>query len=476
MIVKTDKAKEIRKYYIKLENIFNEIVNEERLEYELEQKALLNKVKELEDTVVEKDIKHTNDLSLVKHNIILNKFMYKKCIYIFKVGKYLKIGSSGDLKERLPDLRKTFDPNGVYLEAFECDFYREVEQIILQKVDKYRHREPINGHKSKEVILETKMFNYDQLVTLIKESIRNFKPKNTFQDIEIKSLLERNYNEMISFKNDTLNLLSIFKNEIVNLKNIIINKEDKIEDKIENKIEDNIENDDNLNIENIENVENKIENVEEPIIIGKGRFIQQINPDNLDIIVKVHPSMIHLLRSNLDYEKKSIQNACKDNTIYKGFRWLFVENGRNPNIVYNIKYTVISKQSSDTCIIQLNIDKSKIIDTFEGVNAFKRKYNMGNNRLYKIIKDKALFSNSYFVYFKDCPKILLDEYKINNTINIKTTSRAKSVKRINDITKEETIFRCITDIVTQCGISNLTLTNAIKNKLIVKGYKYQYLI
>jgi phage anti-repressor protein len=49
MLVKTDKAKEIRKYYIKLENIFNKIVNEERLDYEL-------KTKELENAIIEKDL------------------------------------------------------------------------------------------------------------------------------------------------------------------------------------------------------------------------------------------------------------------------------------------------------------------------------------------------------------------------------------------------------------------------------------
>lgn len=48
MMVKTDKGKEIRKYYIKLENMFNEVINEERLEYE-------SKTKQLENTIVEKE-------------------------------------------------------------------------------------------------------------------------------------------------------------------------------------------------------------------------------------------------------------------------------------------------------------------------------------------------------------------------------------------------------------------------------------
>ena len=49
MLIKTEKGKEIRKYYVKLENIFNKIVNEERLEYE-------RKLKE-KDQIIEQNVR-----------------------------------------------------------------------------------------------------------------------------------------------------------------------------------------------------------------------------------------------------------------------------------------------------------------------------------------------------------------------------------------------------------------------------------
>lgn len=53
MLVKTDKGKEIRKYYVKLENIFNKIANEERLEYEKKLIELSDKVHHKEQLLIE---------------------------------------------------------------------------------------------------------------------------------------------------------------------------------------------------------------------------------------------------------------------------------------------------------------------------------------------------------------------------------------------------------------------------------------
>ena len=138
MIVKTDKAKEIRKYYIKLENIFNEIINEERQEYEIKQKLLENEIK-------------------IKNELIENtqkqfKLTIKKW-YDQEPGDvvYAYINNSQDLQEqnlitigKTKNIKKreggymTHNQNGnmVYMKrCYNCDL---TEKVLHHILDKYR--------------------------------------------------------------------------------------------------------------------------------------------------------------------------------------------------------------------------------------------------------------------------------------------------------------------------------------------------
>lgn len=65
----------------------------------------------------------------------------------------------------------------IFLEVFECEHFREVEENILKdpvivknlckKIIK------VNGHKSKEVVQLSDSFNYDQLLAIVKKHVNN---------------------------------------------------------------------------------------------------------------------------------------------------------------------------------------------------------------------------------------------------------------------------------------------------------------
>ena len=104
MIVKSEKSKEIRKYYIKLENIYNKLINEERIEYA---KKIEDSKKELEKQ--QKKIEEKNQL-LIKQELsnikekeqILLKSYDKKCIvYLILIKENLfKFGFTNNITQR----------------------------------------------------------------------------------------------------------------------------------------------------------------------------------------------------------------------------------------------------------------------------------------------------------------------------------------------------------------------------------------
>ena len=441
LLVKSEKGKMIRRYYVKLENIYNKIIKDE---IETKNKLLVEK----EQQLINNSIEYTKDLKLSKHTTLLEKFNNKPCIYLTEVSDNLiKCGSSQDIIIRKDDLKRVYG-KCIFLDMFECtkNNFREIEQRILCKVKDYLYKEAINGHISKEVIkLNEKTFNYKQLVTIITNEIKNY------------SDLGQEYNE---FKK--LDLIT----KLID-KNFTFEQIDKL-------LNTNLNNNNN-NIQKIEN-EQKIQPEIANTIIKRGRKIQVISPDNLNVIVKIYDSMIFALRDPLfNYDKHSIQKAVKMNTIYKRFRWMFVDHGHDINIIKDIQPTVTSRQSELNIILQLNNTKTEIIKNYHSITLIKNEFKVSLPRLHKIINQHLLFNDSFFIKIQECSPELVEKYEKNNTFSVRTSSKSKKVKQINIKTNEEIIYKSITESSIKFGSSEKSITDSIKNNIILNGYKFEFI-
>jgi phage anti-repressor protein len=443
MLVKTEKSKDIRKYYVKLENIYNKIIKEE---IENTKNLLQQKTEELE----QKDTEHKQDLKLSRQTMLLQKFDNKNCVYLCEIqSNLIKIGSSQDINTRKIDLKRVYGAC-TFLDIFECNSdFREIEQCILSTVRTNLYKEPINGHFSKEVVLlNENVFNYNQLVTIVRNTI------NTFINKEIES-------KKIELETKKIDLINNLLKENFTYEQIykLINS---------NEI---------INIVQ-QNIQREIKQVKvADTVHKKGRKIQVINPDNLNVIVKIYDSMMFALRDpEHDYDKHSIQSAVKNNTIYKGYRWLFVEHGEDVNIVKDIQPTFnpTKREPTLSVIVRLNHDKTEIIETYSGITKIKNKYKISLPRLHKIINENKSFDNSYFIKITDCSQELLSKYTENNYIAKRTSTKASPIKMHNIITNEEIIYKSINDATIKFGSNEKTITDSIKNKTILNGYIFEY--
>ena len=353
----TKKADEIHDYYIKLEEILHETINEETEEL---RNQLSIKDKEIAD------ICNKNKLQdkINRHNLLLEKFKNKRCVYVAEIeeNKFIKIGSTKDIIDRYNNLKRTY-VNLIFLDIYECQDFRDVEASILKNehVIKNIYNKPINKHLSHEVILLTEKFNYNQLLDIVKKLVT----KNFFLTPE--QLLEKEKfdleKEKIELEKHKLNnnlLLNVINNELYkdDIKKIICEYLPNILDNM-NKLpnENIIINQKNLKEEKIlkeDETQNPNYNMLYHFEIKgrkpKGRKIQKIqkiDPNNLKNIVKVYDSMIYALRGpeNKGCQKTGIQNAIKKNSIYKDYRWAFVEDGDDPQISKIAETKIINKPS-----------------------------------------------------------------------------------------------------------------------------------
>ena len=341
----TDNADKIHDYYIKLEMVYNELMKEQ----------LEEKQKELEEKNLQLIENFNNKSRLDKHKILLDKFSFKKCIYLSEIdNNKIKIGSTNDINIRKTNLKDVF---GVclFLDVFECKYYREVEKNILILLREHLYKEHVNGHLSKEVVQLSDNFNYNQLVRTIKEEIDKYDKYMFWKD---------------GYKGVPEDIANVIKENNRMLNTILDHLADLKLRKVTSQIVDSVSFEESPQI-------NDIINTESICIRGsRGRKIQEIDPDNLSTIKKIYSSMIQVLRENSGYEKHSIQNSIKNNTIYKRSRWLFVEHNQNPNIVNDIKPTVNSVQPENNYIVKINLDQTEILDFLTGIGQMIVKYNL----------------------------------------------------------------------------------------------------
>jgi hypothetical protein len=471
----TKKADEIHEYYIKLEDILHETIDQETTELK---NQLTLKNKEIEKNKIQEKIN--------KHNLLMEKFKNKKCVYIGELeeNKLIKIGSTKDILERYKMLKRVFNQDIIFLDIYECQDFRDVESSIFQDdiVKKNMYNKPIGEHLSHEVVYLSETFNYQQLLTIIKKYVTKIYSLTPEQMIEKEKIeLERDKIELEKYKLNTQLLLNITNNNVYkeDVKNILnqylpqILQNLKVDDK-------NIKLNDNDNNKILEKKETQ--NPDYNILCdtkvkgrkAKGRKIQKIDPDNLSKIIKVYDSMIYLLRSpeNKGCQKNGIQTAIKKNTIYKNYRWNFVEDGEDPTISRAEPTVSIKNPSIINTIVELNESKTEILDTYHTKNHLAKKLKIGKLTMTNIIKNGKLYNDRYYIEYHKCPNELLNAYK--KPINRIIRTHSKQIKQINPITKESIIFNTLSEISVKLGFASTTIQDAIETNTIWGGYMWEY--
>ncbi len=535
----TKRSDEIHDFYIKLEELLHESINEESAD-------LRNQLLSKESQLKLKEKYHKMDLKKQKHNTLVELLKTKKCVYLGEIvgnekgkneeneenekeeedkeKKLMKIGSSKQVDGRINQLNHDYE-NVIYLEIFECENFREVEENILndKTIIKNLCKRQIkkNGTGSKEVVELSENFTYDQLLAIVKKYVND--GNNT--TLNSTQLLEKQKMDLEKQKMEHELLLAILKNDkhsdVIKpliehffpemIKNIAssINKE-KIREHIEEEIEEQIKEDtkeeiktqvkDEIKKQEKEITKKKLKQIKTDIemeieknikIINPnndimldvnrnarkpaGRKIQQIDPNDITKVIKVYDSMMYLMRSpeNIRFKKACLEKALNKNLIYKDYRWCYVEKDDDPQISH-AKPTVASKIIDVDVILQLNDTKTKILTSFPTKKEAKKNLGITIDKLNKILENGTKEYNYYLVRHSDCPKALLDKFNGSTIRTVKAANSLGPIKKIDPITKNETIFNTFEEIDTRLGFRRMTIKKAIENKTLWGGSIWEY--
>jgi phage anti-repressor protein len=438
MLVKTEKSKEIRKYYVKLENIYNQIVSGE---IEDNKRQLERQKKLIEDKdVIIKNNEYVKKIE--KHKFLIEKFKYKKCVYIAEIGKNLrKIGSSKNIETRLLGLNTDYG-TCIFLDIFECDNFREIEDSILRdsEIVKNLYKNPVHNHKNpQEVVQLTDSFTYLHLIEIVNKYLKQGFFLSPDKQLESKRIDFLEY--LIKEKQYSLT-------DIEKLSKITFSKQATIEEK---------DTDEQIVIGN------KTEPVVEKLI--KARSIDKIDPETLSVL-ETYESIGVVINNHVEekFEYNQLYRSIIRNNIYRNFRWNYHGQPIEPTV------RVTKMANCIETIVKLNKDKTKVIETFSTKKEVMKALNISHIQITKILENKELFNDFYYLKKSDCIDICKDieipKYNVPN---------AKKIKQVNVLTKQEFIYNSMQDVYKTHGLSRQTIRKYINEKKEYCGFLWEFL-
>lgn len=126
MLAKTQKGKEIRKYYTKLENIFNDIVNEQQIEYESKLKITQQMLDEKEKNIENLQKKPPLTLYIGHNPLIKNQY---------------KVGITEDAYVR-EESHKSSNPNFQLVFRYESENAKSIESMVKLLMKPFKVTKP----------------------------------------------------------------------------------------------------------------------------------------------------------------------------------------------------------------------------------------------------------------------------------------------------------------------------------------------
>ena len=459
----TSKANDIHEYFVKLEELLQELIKDECSEFKLQ---LQKKNVELLQAETDK-VKILKEKEFEKHNLLLREFGSIGCIvYIIRVksfenGEYIvKIGESRiGITERAREHKSNYEECFI-LDCFIVNRSKDFE-AFLHSNDKIRPsivNDLKNHENERELFLIGKKLSYGMLLNIIKTNIKTFNEYNNNAEIE-KLKLECEKLKLLNELNSTNK--NNFIDELINTNKLLLNKMDQLE-RSNKEI-----------LEKLNQLQTKTTNNFAEPLKTLGPRLQQINPDTLTII-KVHDTIAECIKINPKLKRSSLNKAITENTVYQGYRWLSIDRDLDSTKIHNIENTKITRIQNVGYIAKLNKEKTEILNVYldRKVACMENEYK-SDSALDTPVKNKTLTKEHYYLLYDECDKNLKEEFiKKNKGEPILYKNGIGQYDDKNILIKE---FVSKYDCGKILGIGDKSLKKALDNNVIYNGNSFKYL-
>ncbi len=452
----TKKADEIHEYFIKLEEILQEVLIEEG--NELKQQILKIEDKQKQ----EYDAKLAKQKFLEREKILMQEYATSGALfYIMKVktfenGQYIiKIGESRKGVLGRYNEHKTKYDECLLLDCFAVNRSRDFETFMKEHDSIRRNRvTDLPGHETElELFLIGKNLSYPALLDIINNNIKYFNNNDTHKlELEIQQL--KLMLEMKTSNNDNVLIHELLQNV------------KQLSCKIDNLETMNLDIISKMNSAQIKTTTG----FNEPLITV-GPRLQKINPETM-AIVKVYESVAECLKEyNFKVKRPSIDKAVKENTVYNEYRWSFVDRSLNPNVIHDLPPTKETKTQNLGYIAKMNNDKTEILNVYidRKTAAIENGY-ASHSALDTPVKNASLTNGHYYALYDKCADELRNSFEQKYGTPLLYKDGVGQYTDDNKLIKE---FVCKYDCIKQLKMSDKTLAKALDKNVMYNNYYFR---
>jgi len=469
----TKKADEIHDYYIKLEQVLQEITQQEsnELKHQLEQAK--EEIQQTDTKLKRQKVEHAQELVIQKvlerESILLKKFAtIGSIVYIIRVktlenGQYvIKIGESRKgIAARYAEHKANYD-ECLLLDCFLVQQSKDFESFI-QHHDEIRLNRVSNlpGHETElELFLIGKNLSYQALLKVINHNLAYFNNRDTrhleLEVEKLKLLLEtKETNNVNPLLEELIKSNQLFSSQV-------LARLDKLDGGHKQMCE------------KINSSQSKVTTGFNMPLVTLGPRLQKIHPETLQLL-KVYESVNELMKENSEIKRPSINKAIQENTIYNGFRWLLVDRELDPTVIHQIHPTKIVRAQNLGYIAKLNSTKTEILNVYlDRKTAATENHFQSSASLDPPVKNKTIANGHFYFLYDDCEEELRAAFvtKNNQSEPLLYKNGVGQFDSENKMTRE---FACKYDCIRGMPMSDKTLEKALTTAAPYNGYVYKYL-
>jgi len=357
----TQKANELHEYFIKLEEILHEVIQEEsdELKKQLEQKG--NQILDIENRNKESYAKLLKEKEQERQKILLAEYDKDvSIIYIIKVKTYengtyvVKIGESRrGITNRFAEHKSKYE-EALLLDCFTVNRSKDFESFIHNHENIRPNRVTnLERHTNeRELFLIGRNLTYQMISNIINNNIQYFDSVSTKQ-VELENEKLKLTTKQMELENEKLKLMTNLNeteanSSLVDMLKLLLEKVTRLEQASE--------------MNRAPTPAKTVTGFNTPLVT-LGPRLQKINPETLQL-VKVYETVTECMNENNKIKRPSIAKAVAENTVYEGFRWRLVDRNLDATVLTEIEQTKPTIQKNPGYIAKLNQTKTEILNVY----------------------------------------------------------------------------------------------------------------
>lgn len=395
----TKKASEIHEYYLKMEEVLHEVIEEEGTELKQkmeEQKRLLDQKTE--------ELRITPELE--KHRILLKEYgqISGSLVYIVRIkqydhGKYIiKIGESRKgIKNRFSEFKQKYGNQVLILECFLVHDSAGFEKYLHHHPEIHPHQvKNLDGHeKELELFMMGGELTYQRLLQIIETDMISYN----------NPVIE---NERLKLENEQLRSQSTTQPSHVDQS--ILQEIIKINQLLLQKVQ-TLESSNKEILSRLNAMQTKTTTVCSQPDPHLGPRLQKIHPETLQVL-HVYETVTECMKENHALKRPSINKAVRENTVYHGFRWQLVDRELDPHTIQNIEPTKVTKVQKNGYVAKVNQEQTEILHVYlDRKTAAQCNQYPSIASLDSAVKNHTIKDGYYYKLYEECDSLLKNQFQ-----------------------------------------------------------------